>query len=159
VVVKHSNSPPPKKFRQSLSAGKVMLLLFFDAHGLILQQWVPRGQTVNGYYYANVVRTHVRGAMRKKRPSLLKKKWFLPQDNARPHIATVALAALEHPPYSPDLAPCEFWAFPTLKRQLRGKRFSSDDEVRNAMAAVLKGMSKNNLFHVRFEVFTAMTMQ
>jgi hypothetical protein len=36
-VWKHSNSPPPKKFRSSLSAGKFMLLLFFDAHGMILQ--------------------------------------------------------------------------------------------------------------------------
>ena len=51
------------------------------------------------------------------------------------------------------LAPCDFCAFPTLKRQLHGKRFSSDDdEVRNATAAVLKGMSQNNLFHV-FESF------
>ena len=81
------------------------------------------------------------------------------QDNAQPHIAVVALAALteiggtalKHPPYSPDLAPCDFWAFPTLKRQLRGKRFSSD-EVRITTAAVLKGMSQNNLLHV-FESF------
>jgi len=94
--------------------------------------------------------------MRKKRPDLLKKQWFLLQDNARPHTAAVALAALteigetaqKHPPYSPDLAPCDFWAFPTLKRQLRGKRFSSDDQVRNVTAAVLQGMSQNNLFHV-----------
>ena len=105
--------------------------------------------------------TRLRGAMRKKRPDLLKKQWFLHQDNAQPHIATVPLAThteiggtvLKHPPYSPDLAPCYFWAFPTLKRQLHGKRFSSDDdEVRNATAAVLKGMSQNNLFHV-FETF------
>ena len=83
------------------------------------------------------------------------------QDNARPRIAAVALAALteicgtalKHPPYSPDLTPCDLWAFPTLKRQLRGKRFSLDDEVRNAMAAVLKGMLQNNLFHV-FESLT-----
>ena len=82
------------------------------------------------------------------------------QDNARPHIAAVSLAALteiggtalKHLPYSPDSAPCDFWAFPTLKRQLRGKRFSSDDEVRKATAAVLKGMSQNNLFHA-FESF------
>jgi hypothetical protein len=32
---------------------------------------------------------------------------------------------LEHPPYSPDLAPCDFWAFPTVKRELRGKIFRS----------------------------------
>jgi len=98
--------------------------------------------------------------MRKKRPDLLKKQLFLLQDNARPHIAAVALAALteiggtalKHPPNIPDLASCDFWAFPMLKRQLRGKRFSSDDEVRNAMAAVLKGMSQHHLFHV-FESF------
>jgi hypothetical protein len=29
---------------------------------------------------------------------------------------------LEHPPYSSDLAPCDFWAFPTTKRELRGKK-------------------------------------
>jgi hypothetical protein len=33
---------------------------------------------------------------------------------------------LEHPPHSPDLAPCDFWAFPTMKRELRGKKFRSD---------------------------------
>jgi hypothetical protein len=33
---------------------------------------------------------------------------------------------LEHPPYSPDLAPCDLWAFPTMKRELRGKKFQSD---------------------------------
>ena len=46
-----------KKIRSPLSVGKVMLLLFFDAHGMILQHWVPRGQTVNGDYYANVLKT------------------------------------------------------------------------------------------------------
>jgi hypothetical protein len=33
---------------------------------------------------------------------------------------------LEHPPYSADLAPCDFWAFPTMKTELRGKKFPSD---------------------------------
>jgi histone-lysine N-methyltransferase SETMAR len=33
---------------------------------------------------------------------------------------------LEHPPYSPDLAPGDFWAFPTMKRELKGKKFQSD---------------------------------
>jgi hypothetical protein len=33
---------------------------------------------------------------------------------------------LEHPPYSPVLAPCNFWAFPIIKRELRGKEFRSD---------------------------------
>jgi hypothetical protein len=32
----------------------------------------------------------------------------------------------EHTPYSPDLAPCDFWAFPAMKRKLRGKKFRGD---------------------------------
>ena len=105
-----------------------MLLLFFDAHGIILQHWAPHGQKVKGNYYANILKSHLRGAMRKKRRDFLNEKGLF-QDNAQPHIAAVALTALteiggtalKHPPYSPDLAPCEFCAFPTLKRQLRGK--------------------------------------
>jgi hypothetical protein len=63
-------------------------------------------------------------------------------------LTEIGGTALKHSPYSPDLAPCDFWAFPTLKRQLCRKRFSSDDEVKNTTVAVLKGMLRNSLFHV-----------
>jgi hypothetical protein len=33
---------------------------------------------------------------------------------------------IEHPPYSPDLAPCDFWAFPPMKTELQSKNFPSD---------------------------------
>ncbi|GFX62446.1 uncharacterized protein TNCV_412881 [Trichonephila clavipes] len=33
---------------------------------------------------------------------------------------------LPHPPYSPDLTPCDFWLFPQLKKPLRDKRFASN---------------------------------
>jgi hypothetical protein len=33
---------------------------------------------------------------------------------------------LEHPPYSSDLASCDFWAFPTMKWELRDKKSPSD---------------------------------
>ena len=34
------------------------------------------------------------------------------------------------PAYSPDLAPCDYWLFPKLKRPLRGTRFESIEEIR-----------------------------
>ena len=63
------------------------------------------------------------------------------QDNAPSHTAHVAKAAMErcgfellpHAPYSPDLAPSDYYLFPLLKEQLRGKHFGSDDEVVNAV--------------------------
>ncbi|GFU82199.1 hypothetical protein TNCV_4466501 [Trichonephila clavipes] len=33
---------------------------------------------------------------------------------------------LPHPPYSPDLTPCDIWMFPQLQKPLRGKRFASN---------------------------------
>jgi hypothetical protein len=33
---------------------------------------------------------------------------------------------LEHPAYSPDLAQCDFWAFPTTKTEPPGKKFRGD---------------------------------
>jgi hypothetical protein len=41
-------------------------------------------------------------------------------------LTEVGGTPLEHPPYSPDLAPCDFWAFPTTKRELRDKKFRND---------------------------------
>ena len=34
-----------------------------------------------------------------------------------------------HPPYSPDLSPCDYAIFGPLKKALRGKRFTSDDDL------------------------------
>jgi len=66
-----------------------------------------------------------------------KKKVLFRQDNASCHksIATMAklhelrYELLPHPPYSPDLAPSDYWLFADLKRMLQGKRFGSNEEV------------------------------
>ncbi|KAG5330265.1 MOS1T transposase, partial [Acromyrmex heyeri] len=49
-------------------------------------------------------------------------------------VATVKLLQLRyellpHPPYSPDLAPCDFFLFPNLKKWLGGKKFTSNEEI------------------------------
>lgn len=36
---------------------------------------------------------------------------------------------LDHPPYSPDLAPSDFYLFLTFKKFLVGKHFSSNEDV------------------------------
>lgn len=36
---------------------------------------------------------------------------------------------LQHPPYSPDLSLCYFQIFGSLKEDIRGRRFQSDEEM------------------------------
>jgi len=46
-----------------------------------------------------------------------------------------------HPPYSPDLAPCDFFLFPRIKDQKKGKCFADVREVKKKMLEVLNNIS------------------
>ena len=52
---------------------------------------------------------------------------------------------LSHPPYSPDLAPSDYWLFADLKRMLQGNRFGSNEEVISEKVAYVE--AKDNLFY------------
>jgi len=56
---------------------------------------------------------------------------------------------LEHPPYSPDLAPSDFYLFPKLKHFLAGQRFSSNQEAIAAVEGYFTHLMKN---HYRDEI-------
>jgi histone-lysine N-methyltransferase SETMAR len=50
-------------------------------------------------------------------------------------LAYLGFQNLDHPPYSPDVAPSDYHLFPGLKKQLKGCHFSSDTEVITAAEA------------------------
>ena len=82
----------------------------------------------------------------KRRGNFTKGILFL-HDNAPAHralvtqkkLAYLGFQCLDHPPYSPDLAPSEYHLLPGLKKQLKGRHFSSDTEVIAAMETWLDG--------------------
>jgi histone-lysine N-methyltransferase SETMAR len=51
---------------------------------------------------------------------------------------------LEHPPYSPDLAPSDIYLFPKLKLFLAGHRFSSNQEATAAVERYFADLTKNH---------------
>ncbi|UYV62215.1 hypothetical protein LAZ67_1008243 [Cordylochernes scorpioides] len=133
---RHSDSPPPKKAKTVPSAGKVMVSVFWDSEGVLLLDFLNKGQTINGNYYANLVK-QLREAIKEKRRGKLSRKIVYHQDNAPSHRSLQAMAAiydsvfelLPHAHYSPDLAPSDFHLFPHLKKSLSGIHFRSDKEV------------------------------
>ena len=50
---------------------------------------------------------------------------------------------LNHPPYIPDLAPSDYFLFRVMKKFLQGKRFSSDEEVKEAVTTWFEEQSKH----------------
>jgi len=48
---RHSGSPRPKTFRVQKSAEKVLASIFWDQNGILLIDYLPKGQTINAEYY------------------------------------------------------------------------------------------------------------
>jgi len=125
--------PRPKKARMSRSKFKAMLIVFFDIQGIMMAEWVPSSQTVKQQYYIEVL-TKLHGRVRRKRPELWRNGWILHQDNAPAHnefsvkqfLANKNITVLEQPPYSPDLAPCDFYLFPKIKSVLKLLTYSME---------------------------------
>ena len=123
----HDNTPgifkgerAPKKTKKLKSAGKVMATVFWDANGIFYTDYLEKGQTITGAYYVSLLH-QLREEIKKKRPHLKRKKILFHQDNAQVHTCTVSMAKimelkfelLQHLPYSPDLAPSDFFYFQT----------------------------------------------
>ena len=113
---------------------------FFDCTGMIYMHWVPTGQTVKEYY-VEVLR-EFRKRFLGKRPALFKSaQWHFHQDNApvlnsilvTGYLTKVGIKTVRHPPYSPDLAPCDFWLIPTL----RDCRYETIEEMKEAVTKVI----------------------
>ncbi len=90
-------------------------------------------------------------AVRRKRPALwAARNFLLLQDNAAPHTSNRTLAYFHevgmaeslwaHPQYSPDLSPCDYWAFPLLKSKIRGHRFQDLEDVKTTVNRTLRAL-------------------
>ena len=63
------------------------------------------------------------------------------------------MTVLEHPAYSPDLAPSEFFLFPKIKEKSKGRHFDDIDDIRSNTSAALKAIQLNQ-FQNCFEGWT-----
>jgi hypothetical protein len=52
---------------------------------------------------------------------------------------------MEHPPYSPDLAPCDFYLFPKIKLVLKGTHFLSVEYVKVKTTEILNSLTENDM--------------
>ena len=55
---------------------------------------------------------------------------------------------IDHPPYSRDLAMCDFWLFFNLKKNLRGRRFHSEEEIDVAINAFFRRFQEMNVLRL-----------
>ena len=69
------------------------------------------------------------------------RKWSNNQSSGNSAIAAIyksGLQLVKHPPYSPDLAPSDYYLFPKMKKEHGGHHFATDDDLMNAMDHFLR---------------------
>ena len=120
-----------------------MMTVFWSRRGIIKVDFLDKKKTMNGAYYSELV-TEVRKLRRKTSGIPL---WLL-HDNAPIHtchvvnkqIEKTGFILMQHPPYSPDLAPSDFALFSRLKRALKGHQFESESEMKSAVMDFLQNL-------------------
>ena len=114
---KRKDQKHPCIAKRTISLKKMLYAIFFNSSGPVIQVPCPSGHTVTGLFYKNSVLKKVKAFYNKERPS---KGWWgvhLLHDNTSSHKFEVVksfltpekLKVLNHPPYSPDLSPCDFF--------------------------------------------------
>jgi len=72
-----------------------MLTLFWDTRGVILEHYMPRGNTVTSKTYSDLLQNHLPPAIKSKRRGRLSTGVLLQHDNARPHTARSTVATIQ----------------------------------------------------------------
>jgi hypothetical protein len=128
---------------RSGSKTKAMLLVFFDIEGNVRREYAPEGQTVNKEFHLEVLR-RLRESDRRKLSEMWRDDDWIPHHNYAPaHTSQLmqqflAKHGTAQPPYSLDLAPCDIFLFPRLKKLMKGHRFEATEEIkRNSTKTLL----------------------
>ena len=128
---------PKPRVKPDLHPRKTMICVWWDWEGMVHWEMLERNATVNKELY--IAQLHcVNEAIRLKRPHRQSQTTLL-HDNARPHVAQVVKPALQelewevlqHPPYSPDLAPTDYYLFRSLSNHMRGVTFDNEEDLKN----------------------------
>ena len=102
------------------------ILIFLNQDSILLIDYFPNGQTINSEYYSSLL-VQLKDFLKEKRRGKVAKWVLFLHDNApaqrtlatQKKLAYLGFQCLDHPPFSPDLAPSDYYLFPGLKKQLK----------------------------------------
>jgi histone-lysine N-methyltransferase SETMAR len=130
-----------------LSVSVLMFIMFFDSRGTVRKNVYLQDKTVNHAFYKDVLE-RLRKRVQRVRKDIAG-DWVQHHDIAPAHAALSIREFLAKknipsfpPPYSPDLAPCDFYLFPKLKSNLKGYHFGTVENLRKIVTDELRTLTE-----------------
>jgi transposase len=123
--------------KQNISAMKTTVTVFFASTRLLVLNFLPKGTKFNQDHFIGTVLPNLSSEKRRivRRKGL--PSFSVHMDNSMCYNGAKITEKLEkrriarapHPPYSPDLSPCDFWLFGILKQKMKGRVFQSEEQI------------------------------
>jgi transposase len=141
--------------RQAVGA-KTMTTAFFTAKKLMVFNILPRDSRFNQLDFINSIfsdlLTEILNFRRQKTESTfwvhVELSMCIINQRLRQKIKKNHISRMPHPPYSPNIIPYDFWLFGMLKQILRDRKFSSSDEIEDAIAQAWNGLTFDDIHSV-----------
>ena len=124
--------PAQKKseYKNSLEKFSPRFFFFWDQDGILLVDYLPKGQTINAEYYLSLL-AQLKDILKEKRRGKVTKGVLFLHDNAPAHralatqkkLVCLGFQCLDHPPHSPNMAPSDYHLFPGLKKTIESSPF------------------------------------
>ena len=127
-----------------------MMIVFFDLDGIVRAVFIPRNTKVNSEYYKDLLERLRKMCIENELK--MGKRFHPPSWQIPCHPSLLVWKVLSnknitvclHPPYSPDLAPWDFWLFTKVKIIMKGKSVESVQDIEAATIAQLKTLTKED---------------
>lgn len=118
-----------------------MVTVWWSSTGVINHSILPDRVSITADVYCEELNTMMEKLAHLQPVMINRSSSLLLHDNARLYTAQqsisklqeLGLEALRHPPYSPDLAPTDYFFFQNLDNFLAGKKFNTREAVQNAL--------------------------
>lgn len=130
-----TDEAPQTVAKAGLHPKKIMLSVWWDYKGVLYYELLPQNTTINSTKYCSQI-DKLKEEIDRKRSVLVNRNGVVfHHDNARPHVPNMTRQklldlgwdVLQHPPYSPDLAPSDYHLFRALQNSLNGLILSDVD--------------------------------
>ncbi|CAF1476432.1 unnamed protein product, partial [Didymodactylos carnosus] len=137
---------PTTMVRRRRFEPKNLFSIFFKSNGPVLIHCVDKGKTVDhNYYIENCLKPVVKEIWKQRKSSGTNGIKLL-HDNAPPHthsdvinyLTQEGINIMPHPPYSPDLAPCDYWLNDYIKRNLTDQ--ANEKSLTRAITKIVKNI-------------------
>jgi histone-lysine N-methyltransferase SETMAR len=121
---------------------KTMLTVFFTSRRLIVLEALPKGTTFTQHNFISDISPDLDGEKLRYRRKNPGQESFLYMDDSKCHNAKKITGKLQqkhitrapHPPYSPDLSPCDFWFFGMVREKINDREFDSAQEILSSLS-------------------------